>query len=313
MREATISVKGLHKSFREQQVLRDINLEIAAGETLALLGRNGAGKTTMIRTLLGLLKPDSGSIRVGGFDPADSAIELRSRLGYLAEDQKMYGWMTPPELFRYMKPFYPGWDDQLASKLLSGFEIPGKQRIDVLSKGQTVKLGLCLALAHRPAIAILDDPALGLDPIARKQFSRDLVDHLQGSGCTVLYSSHLLHEVEAVADQVAILDEGRIVLQLPTEELRRRVKQIELSVQDAALITCPDGLLDLQQHGDRLVMVINEAPTFIEALCSQRIDYEAVDLNLDDIFSAFVIGRPRGWPDGLSIQVGTCGEVEPSK
>ena len=194
-----------------------MSFEVAKGETFAFLGRNGAGKTTTIRIMLGLLEPDAGVVSVAGCDPAVSSIELRRQVGYLAEDQTMYGWMSPVELCRFLKPFYPTWDDRLAEKLLDGFELPRHTRIRYLSKGESVMLGLAVALAHQPSIAILDDPALGLDPIARKQFSRDLVEHLQTAGCTVVYSSHLLSEVEAVADTIAILDRGHIVRRSATD------------------------------------------------------------------------------------------------
>ena len=139
-----------------------------------------------------MLKRDDGAIRVLGLDPQRDPLELRRRIGYLAEDQTMYGWMRVEEIVRFVAPFYPTWDHELALKYLRDFELPLRTRIKHLSKGQNVRLGLVLALAHRPELVILDDPALGLDPIMRKQFNRDLITHLQGEGRTVFYSSHLL-------------------------------------------------------------------------------------------------------------------------
>lgn len=289
MTDAAISVCELAKAFGSQQVLSDVSFEVRTGETFALLGTNGAGKTTTIQVLLGLLPADAGEVRVAGFDPAKSPIELRRSVGYLAEDQTMYGWMTAVELCRFLRPFYPTWDTRLADMLLDGFEIPRATRIEYLSKGQTVKLGLTVALAHRPEIAILDDPALGLDPIARKQFSRDLVEHLQSSGSTVLYSSHLLHEVEAVADTIAILHGGRIVRQAEADKLRGQVKQITLPA-DVRLDDSP-GLLDLRSDGGRTVVTLDEAPRLIARLESDDIPHEVADLTLDEIFVAYVIGR----------------------
>src|SRR4051794_7474488 len=233
MSEPAISVDRLVKSYGSQQVLQGVSLSIPAGQTFALLGRNGAGKTTTIRVLLGLIPADSGAVQVNGIDPKLDPLKLRSHVGYLAEDQIMYGWMTPIELCRFLAPFYPTWDMEWARANLDRFEIPHHMRIGALSKGQAVKLGLVVALAHRPPIVILDDPAMGLDPIARKEFNRDLVEHLQTSGCTVLYSSHLLDEVEAVADAVAILDRGKIVRTGTTDALRDEVKQILLPFNSA--------------------------------------------------------------------------------
>src|SRR3954463_68747 len=228
MSDFAIEMQAVYKSFGATDVLRGVTLTVARGKTFAFLGRNAAGKTTTIRMLLGLLKRDDGAIRILGLDPQREPIELRRRIGYLAEDQTMYGWMKVEEIVRFVAPFYPTWDHELAFKYLRDFELPLRTRIKHLSKGQNVRLGLVLALAHRPELVILDDPALGLDPIMRKQFNRDLITHLQGEGRTVFYSSHLLYEVEPVADEVAILDAGRVVRQADTEALRQDVKQLIL-------------------------------------------------------------------------------------
>ena len=296
MSAPAIRVDQLAKSYGSQLVLKNVSLSIPAGQTFALLGRNGAGKTTMIRILLGLIPADSGNVQLGGVDPAIDPLKVRSHVGYLAEDQTMYGWMTPIELCRFLAPFYPTWDMNWARDYLDRFGIPPHGRIGRLSKGQSVKLGLVVALAHHPPIVILDDPAMGLDPIARKEFNRDLVEHLQTSGCTVLYSSHLLDEVEAVADAVAILDHGRIVRTGTTDLLRDEVKQILLSCDSVAGTPQPEGLLDVCRHEDRLAFIIDHAENYVGQLIAKGIDHDVVDLSLDEIFEAFVIGRTQDWP-----------------
>ena len=277
-------------------MLQNVSLNIPAGQTFALLGRNGAGKTTMIRILLGLIPADSGNAQLGGIDPAIDPLTVRSHVGYLAEDQTMYGWMTPIELCRFLAPFYPTWDMNWARDYLDRFGIPQHRRIGRLSKGQSVKLGLVVALAHHPPIVILDDPAMGLDPIARKEFNRDLVEHLQTSGCTVLYSSHLLDEVEAIADAVGILDHGRIVRTGTTDLLRDEIKQILLSCDSVVGTSQPEGLLDVCRHEDRLAVIIDHAENYVRQLIAKGIDHDVVDLSLDEIFEAFVIGRTQDWP-----------------
>lgn len=296
MSEPAISVRHVRKSFGKQNVLADVSFEVQAGETLAFLGRNGAGKTTLIQIMLGLLPPDSGTINVAGCDSTREAIELRRRVGYLAEDQVMYGWMTPVELCRFLQPFYSTWDERLASDYLDRFEVPRQTRIGRLSKGQAIKLGLAVALAHNPAVAIFDDPALGLDPIARREFNRHLIEHLQAEGRTVLYSSHLLAEVEAVADSVAILNEGRIIRHAPIEIIREEVKQILIPVTAAGDMPAPAGLLDVRRDGVRLIVIVDRAEAFISELSDRGIDHEVHDLSLDEIFEAFVIGRSQDWP-----------------
>lgn len=291
MTEPAIEMQAVYKSFRSSEVLRGVTMRVEPGRTFAFLGRNAAGKTTTIRMLLGLLKRDDGAIRVLGIDPQRNPIELRRRIGYLAEDQTMYGWMRVEEIVRFVAPFYPTWDHELAFKYLRDFELPMRARIKHLSKGQNVRLGLVLALAHRPELVILDDPALGLDPIMRKQFNRDLITHLQGEGRTVFYSSHLLYEVEPVADEVAILDAGRVIRQAETETLRRDVKQIMLSRDALPEVRSRLRILDERIEGDRVALVVEGAEQALGILSHEGVDHRTVDLNLDEIFEAYVAGK----------------------
>jgi len=297
MNHPAIRVDHLRVGYGQRMVLDDISLEIPAGQTFALLGRNGAGKTTLIRTLLGLLAPQSGRVEVVGINPTAHALEVRGRIGYLAEDQAMYGWMTAEEIAAFLAPFYPTWDARLARDLLARFGVPAGVRIKHLSKGQNVRLGLALALAHRPDLVILDDPAMGLDPITRKQFHRDVVEHLQAEGRTVFYSSHLLYEVEAVADAVAILDRGRLVRVGTTENLQNEVKRVFLAPEALAGSLRPAKLLDVSRRAERVAVTLDDADPWIRQLETGGIDHTVEDLSLDEIFEAFVIGQVDLWPD----------------
>jgi len=293
MSDPVIDIQAVYKRFRKNEVLRNMSLRVERGKTFAFLGRNGAGKTTTIQMLLGLLNRDDGSIRVLGRDPESQPLEVRAKVGYLAEDQQMYGWMKCGDILRFMAPFYPTWDHDLALKYSKDFDVPLGQKIKTLSKGQNVRLGLVLALAHRPELVILDDPALGLDPIMRKQFNRDLITHLQGEGRTVFYSSHLLYEVEPVADEVAILKDGQIVRQAETEALRADVKQI-ITHRDA-ISTLGDQvtLLDTRPDGDEIAATVAGAESFIDQLRREGTEHRVVELNLDEIFGAYMMGNPN--------------------
>ena len=286
-----IELQGVCKSFRRTQVLSNLTMRVERGKTFAFLGRNGAGKTTSIRMLLGLLKCDQGEVRVLGIDPAIDPLQVRARVGYLAEDQQMYGWMRVEEIVRFVAPFYAMWDHDLALKYLREFELPLATKVKHLSKGQNVRLGLVLALAHRPELVILDDPALGLDPVMRKQFNRDLITHLQGEGRTVFYSSHLLYEVEPVADEVAILDGGRLVRQADTETLRRDVKQFVLDRAALAAVRDDMSVLELQRAGEDVAATVQNASAVRALLDREGIGYRVNDLNLDEIFAAYVAGK----------------------
>ncbi len=293
MSSLAIDLQAVHKSFRRNHVLRGMSLQVERGHTFAFLGTNGSGKTTTIRMLLGLLNRDDGAIRVLGFDPIREPLALRAKVGYLAEDQTMYGWMRVEEILRFVAPFYPTWDHTLALRYVRDFSLPLKTKIKHLSKGQNVRLGLVLALAHRPELMILDDPALGLDPIMRKQFNRDLVTHLQGEGSTVFYSSHLLQEVEPVADKVAILHEGQIVRQCGTEELRKDVKQLVLNHEAASVLDThkKENVLDRRPDGADVAITLAGAESAIDRLRREGIEHRVIDLNLDEIFEAYVAGQ----------------------
>jgi ABC-2 type transport system ATP-binding protein len=304
MSTPAIELQDVSKSFRANDVLRGVTLRVEPGHTFAFLGRNAAGKTTTIRMLLGLLKRDGGTIRVLGLDPETEPLEVRRRVGYLAEDQTMYGWMRVEEILRFVAPFYPTWDHELALQYARQFELPLTTRIKHLSKGQNVRLGLLLALAHRPELVVLDDPSVGLDPIMRKQFNRDLITHLQGEGRTVFYSSHLLYEVEPVADDVAILDGGRIVRQADTDSLRRDVKQLILGRKTLSAMRGRLHILDQQVDGDHVAVTVDGAEAVCRALGAEGTHHRVVDLNLDEIFEAYVAGNRDGDTREAKTQAG---------
>ncbi|MDB5299985.1 MAG: ytrB 2 [Phycisphaerales bacterium] len=286
-----IEMRGVYKSFGRKPVLQGVNLSVPGGQTFAFLGRNGAGKTSSIRMLLGLLKPDRGTVRVLGLDPQKQAMEVRQRVGYVAEDQVMFGWMRVKQLMSFIAPFYPTWDAAWAEQLRERFELPLMTRTKHLSKGQGVRLALLLALAHRPELVILDDPTLGLDPIMRKEFLRDVVTYLQGERVTVFFSSHLLYEVEPVADTVAILDRGRILRQAETEDLRNKVKRLIVPAEDEHALRDLPGVLDLSHSGRQAAAVVEDVSAALPILEAAGVEAQEIDLNLDEIFEAYVIGR----------------------
>jgi ABC-2 type transport system ATP-binding protein len=297
-----IELIGVRKRFGRNEVLAGVDLRVPAGKTYAFLGRNGAGKTTTIRTLMGLLAPDAGAVRVQGVDPRADAMAIRRSVGYLAEDQQMWGWMKVSEILGFMAPFYPTWDWDLAKDLLDRFALAGGTKIKHLSKGQNVRLGLLLALSHKPKLVILDDPALGLDPIMRKEFLRDVVTHLQGTeGVTVFFSSHLLYEVEPVADVVGILDGGKMVCEAETEVLREEVRQIWVEPAAWEERGRFEGILDVRRDGHRTAAVVRDVRKAREALGG--VIQEERQLNLDEIFEAFVAGRKE-------VGRGQCAAVE---
>ena len=212
MSEPVISVTALTRRFGARTALDSVSLSMARGAVYGLVGLNGAGKTTLIKHILGLLRAESGAVRVFGLDPVADPVAVLSRIGYLSEENDVPGWMRVDELIRYSRAFYPGWDDAYAEELQRAFALDPAAKIGNLSKGQKARAGLLIALAYRPEVLVLDEPSSGLDPIVRRDILGAVIRTIADEGRTVLFSSHLLDEVEQVADHVTMISHGKIVL-----------------------------------------------------------------------------------------------------
>lgn len=293
MSETAISISDMHFAYGRRKVLDGVSLAVPAGSVFGFLGRNGAGKTTTIQILLGLLKPQSGGCSIGGRDPQTGAVAVRQSVGYVAEDQRMYDWMRIEEIIRWTGSFYPTWDPAYAQQLMRQFDLPAKGKVGTLSKGQNTRLALLLALAHRPRIVILDDPTLGLDPIAHKEFLRSVITLLQAEGATVFFSSHLLYEIEPVADRIAILDGGRIVKAAPTDELRDTIRRFVLRPKASPDLSKVPGVLDIARQDGRWNVTVESPDKGVRGALSAAAgdEVEEMGLNLDEIFEAYVIGN----------------------
>lgn len=218
--EAVVSVCGLSRRFGTTAALEDVSVFVPRGSVLGLVGENGAGKTTLIKHLLGSLKAQSGSVRVFDLDPTRDPVGVLSRIGYLSERRDLPGWMRVDQFLRYTQAFYPAWEEPYANHLLRQFQLNPAQKIKALSQGQQAQLGLLTALAYRPELLILDEPSSGLDPVVRRDILEAIIRTVADAGRTVLFSSHLLDEVERVADYVVMLRRGRVVLDGRTDDVR---------------------------------------------------------------------------------------------
>ncbi|MDR3621327.1 MAG: ABC transporter ATP-binding protein [Paludisphaera borealis] len=226
--DGVIEVSGLSRRFGRSLALDGVQLEVPRGLVFGLVGENGAGKTTLIKHLLGLYRAQTGTVRVLGGDPVTQPIEVLSRIGYLSEDRDLPDWMRISELLNYLRAFYPTWDVALADRLRNDFDLDPKARIKSLSQGQRARVGLVGALAYRPDLLVLDEPSTGLDPIVRRDILAAIIRTIAEEGRTVFFSSHLLDEVERVADSVALIDRGRIVLSGPLDEIKRSHRRLTL-------------------------------------------------------------------------------------
>ena len=220
MNEPVIEISGLTRRFGNKTALNAIDLSMPRGAVYGLVGANGAGKTTLIKHILGLLRAEAGSVRVFGLDPVAEPVAVLSRIGYLSEENDLPGWMRVEELLRYSRAFYAGWDDEYAEELRQTFALDAAARIKNLSKGQKARAGLLIALAYRPELLVLDEPSSGLDPIVRRDIVGAVMRTTADEGRTVLFSSHLLDEVEEVADHVTMISNGSIILSAPLSDIK---------------------------------------------------------------------------------------------
>lgn len=218
---SVLNIQDLRRSYAASApVLDGFSLAVETGEVVALLGCNGAGKTTLFRCLLGILEPQGGTVQVFGLDPRVESVAVKQRLGYVAEDQVLPPKMRVGDVVELHRDLFPTWDDHFAADLAKRFSIRRDVRIDKLSKGQARQVALLCAVAHRPELLLLDEPAGGLDPAARREFVAVALELRKDHGTTILFSSHHLDDVERMADRVTLLHEGRLHHDAPLAELR---------------------------------------------------------------------------------------------
>jgi len=283
VREPVISVTNLTRKFGAKPALNDVSLEVPRGSVFGLVGENGAGKTTFIKHILGLLRAEAGKVRVFGMDPAADPVSVLSRIGYLSEQPDLPDWMRVHEFVRYMQPFYPKWDEAYAEQLRQQFGLDQAARLRTLSKGQRAKLGLLAAQAHRPDLLLLDEPSSGLDPIVRNDILAAVIRTVSEEGRTVFFSSHLLEEIERVSDHIAMLHQGKLVLCGPLDAVKARHRRITLrfETQQPKPPEVP-GALTVAGAGREWTLVCD--PARVAHLSASIVDDDTASLN--EIFVA---------------------------
>ena len=227
VRTATaLRLSGLVKRFGDVDALRGLDLCVNEGDVYGLLGRNGAGKSTALRIVMGIMTPSAGQIEIAGGSVRGDDPAMRRLIGYVAQEQHFYGWMTPQSIGKFVAGFYPTWDDDEYRRLLDVLDVPMQRKISHFSGGMQPKLALALALAHRPQLLVLDEPTAAMDAVARREFIEIVHDQAQRSGRTTLFSSHLIDEVELAANRVGIIDAGTTVFEGSLEALRASVRTL---------------------------------------------------------------------------------------
>ena len=295
MSELAISTAGLTRRFGRVLAVDGIELKVPTGSVYGFLGRNGAGKTTTIQMLMGMLDPTAGQMRVMDFDPLREDVAMKRVVSYVPERVQMYDWMTVREIVGFGANIHPHWQTSTAEGLVERFELPLDRKVGTLSRGMQGKLALALAMASHPKLLILDDPTMGLDAVVRREFVESIVGVLQETGVTVFFSSHIIDDVERVADWIAILHEGKLLLQEPLEELKSRVRRVVATFDGEAPEPgedLPGGMLSVERDGRQLALVCErwgeESRQAIDAMGPTSVEIEG--LSLEDIFVAFARG-----------------------
>jgi len=271
--------------------LSDVSLEVPEGVVFGLVGRNGAGKTTLIRHVMGLLRAAEGSVSVFGRDPVSYPTQVLAQIGYLSEGNELPEWMSVRELMRFTRAYYSTWDDGYAESLRQTFEIDADQTIQKLSKGQRARVGLLLAIAHRPKLLVLDEPSSGLDPLVRRDILRAIIKTIADEGRTVIFSSHLLDEVERVADHVAIIEGGRLIRNDELEALKSGFHRVVLRFASPRIAPPSVGGFFNWQGNQHNWSAYFSGPRDEAAAASRQLEAELVERaspSLNEIFLALV-------------------------
>lgn len=281
---APISIKGLSKQFKPQRVLKNLDWEVEAGSIVGLLGRNGAGKSTLIECLLGLrdAEPES-EVKLFGEDVAHLSDSSKAKIGYVPQTSDLFEWLTPRQMLAYFKALYPYWNDAKVDNLMQRWDLPYDKVISKFSGGQKQRLSIIRALAHDPELLILDEPVASLDPAGRRDFLREIVDSVIDQNTTIIFSTHILSDLERVAMKVAFLSNGRIVHQQSLDDLM----EVSLLVTGPSAVIAqlgPQKTLQSTYLQDGNTRLLGQWSTAQSAELLARSDIRVERLSLEDLF-----------------------------
>ncbi len=287
MNEPVVHVDHMCKSFGGKEVLRGVDLAIEPGTVLGLLGANGSGKTTLIKCSLGLLRPTGGGVSIFGENAWDLSAAVKARLGYVPQEVTSYPWMRVRQVIAYTAAFYARWNHAFVSTLCERWHLPLEDRVGSLSTGQLQTVGIVLALGHQPELLVLDEPVASLDPSARRQFLRTLLEMLEDGQQTILFSTHITSDLERVAQKVAILSDGKIRFHGELDELKDRVKRLRITARhDLPASFAVPGALRCEVDGSQATVSVADFDERLVAEMRRTWDAEISvnDLNLEEIF-----------------------------
>ncbi|XOV88829.1 MAG: ABC transporter ATP-binding protein [Pseudomonadota bacterium] len=274
--------------------LADVDLKVPTGTVMGFVGPNGAGKSTTMQIIMGLTTRDSGSVTVLGHPVPEQQVAAKQGIGYVTEDMRLYAGQTLGFHMRFVRSLYPGWDDAYASELLRRFKLDANQKTKGFSHGQRVKALLLLALAHHPRLLILDEPTTGLDPVARQEVLRGMMEVIQDESRSVLFSSHNTLDVEQISDHIAFIQDGRIVAANDKESFLDSWRRIRIELPAASAVPCPEKMVSVTRSGDMTVVVTNCFDESLPGLLGGSACVRQVTrMTLEEIFLESVAAAPE--------------------
>lgn len=294
MSDIVIETRGLTRYYGSRKVVDSLDLSIPRGSVYGFLGRNGAGKSTTIRMLLGLVEPTRGSSTVLGENSMNLSPEARARIGYLAEGHHIYEWMTVRESGRFQASFYPRWNQSIFDGVIGHFGLDPNAHGKNLSRGQRAGLCLAMTLAPEPELLILDDPALGLDTVMRRALLQSMIYVTRGEGRTILFSSHVMSDIERVADHVCIIDQGHLKANCSVDTFREKVVKVVLKFDGVAPeVPAVPGLLQSTRSGRELSVTVANFDSKTDAVLRglEPIRLEQVPLTLEEACISYLDNR----------------------
>ncbi len=287
MNEPAVQASRLRKSFGPRDVLHDLSFEVRPGEVIGVLGKNGAGKTTLLELMLGYSTPSSGEVRIFGAESQRMPGDVKRRVGFVPQQDELLYQLTVAEQLRVIASFYPKWDHELISRLCGAWGVDPQARIKSMSVGERQKLSIMLPFGHRPDLLILDEPVASLDPLARRQFLEHLVELSAEGQRAVVFSSHIVSDIERLASRIWILKEGRLFWEGDLESLKESVSRLHIRFGGA---TVPNfeipGVINQRAQAQSVTAVVRDWTPAIQQSFEERysVTVEQESLGLEEIF-----------------------------
>ncbi len=286
-----LQVQHLYKRYSRKQVLEDFNMSLERGKVFGLLGNNGEGKTTLIRIIMGIIPADRGKILYDGHPVAFNRPRYKKEVACIPEESIFFSWMSIQELMTFNASFYPRWNARKGEDLLGRFNLSKKLKIKSMSRGMKLKLGLIMALAAEPKLLILDDPTSGMDIPTRHDFLKNLIQEILEAGTSILFSSHIVHELEGIIDHLGILRNGRLILEEKFDVVKNRARKIRMVFDGPVPLDIKaEGMIHHQINGSRCELGIypwkEKVKSQLEAHQPERMEIDS--MTLEEIFIHFV-------------------------